>query len=316
MCQSTDEDLKVKEKNSKSVKEKKSKSVKEKILMNLNLLSTPKKRQLSRQAEQAIETLEQGMSDLKGSEVALFLEEKFHEPLKDHSHWKRKKIRSKRKRIHLGDAQPAPGTDAGVYLWECGSRKHQYVGSTINQSNRFFSHVHGFTDNSAKKTQAMHKWVKKHKNAHLCRWQPLYNTPNFLELFIQSHPGYELSAEELLILKLATEIYPRILEQELFDHYAQTKFNIQKTVHYSFLHLKKTDPLYSLIDAKTRMPIRNFCCRSEARYTLGIENQFTIKKMVEQNTIIQTKFYSFPVLLVSLAPIYPDSPFPVTTPDL
>jgi hypothetical protein len=40
MCQSTDEDLKVKEKNSKSVKEKKSKSVKEKILMNLNLLST------------------------------------------------------------------------------------------------------------------------------------------------------------------------------------------------------------------------------------------------------------------------------------
>jgi hypothetical protein len=120
----------------------------------------------------------------------------------------------------------------------------------------------------------------------------------------------------LLILKLATEIYPRILEQELFDHYAQTKFNIQKTVHYSFLHLKKTDPLYSLIDAKTGMPIRNFYCRSEARYTLGIENQFTIKKMVEQNTIIQTKFYSFPVLLVSLAPIYPDSPFPVTTPDL
>jgi hypothetical protein len=31
------------------------------------------------------------MSDLKGSDVALFLEEKFNEPLKDHSHWKRKK---------------------------------------------------------------------------------------------------------------------------------------------------------------------------------------------------------------------------------
>lgn len=160
------------------------------------------------------------MSDLKGGKVALFLEEKFSEPVQDHSHWKNKKIRSKRKRIHLGDAQPVPGTNAGVYLWESGSRKHQYVGSTVNQSTRFFSHVHGFTEDSAKKTQPMHKWVKKQKNQHSCRWQPIYSSPNFLELFILSHPGYELSPEELLTLKLATEIYPRILEQELFDHYS------------------------------------------------------------------------------------------------
>ena len=84
------------------------------------------------------------------------------------------------------------------------------------------------------------------------------------------------------------------------------------------------------------MPLRNFYCVSEARYTLGIENQFTLREMVKQNTVIQSKFYSFPVLLVSLAypddslriirvpsldaspkdadrePIYPDSPFPVT----
>lgn len=79
------------------------------------------------------------------------------------------------------------------------------------------------------------------------------------------------------------------------------------------------------------MPIRNFYCVSEAGYTLGIENQFTLKEMVKQNTVIQspsvrasevakasgvrTKFYPFPVLLVSLAPIYPDSPF-LVTPDL
>jgi len=39
------------------------------------------------------------------------------------------------------------------------------------------------------------------------RWQPLYSTPNFLELFIQSYPGYELSAEELLTLKLASQSF-------------------------------------------------------------------------------------------------------------
>ena len=86
MYQSTDEDLNVKEKKSKSVNGKNHQSVKEKILMNLNLLSIPKKIQLSRQAEQAIDTLEQRMSDLKGGEVALFLEEKFSEPVQDHSH--------------------------------------------------------------------------------------------------------------------------------------------------------------------------------------------------------------------------------------
>lgn len=160
----------------------------------------------------------------------------------------------------------------------------------------------------------MHKWVKKHKNQSSCQWQPIYNTPNFLRLFIRSHLGYELNPEELLTLKLATEIYPRILEQALFDHYSQIKFfhwNKQKTVQYYFLHLKKTEPLYCLIEAKTGMPIRNFYCISEASYTLGIADQSALIEMVKQSTPIITQNYSSPVLLVSLAPIYPHSPLPV-----
>ena len=166
----------------------------------------------------------------------------------------------------------------------------------------------------------MHLWVKKHKRWRTCQWQELYGSPNYLLLFIQSHPGYELNPLELIVLKLATELVPRILEQELFNHYSKGQFfywNKQKRVRYYFTSqtlLKntlwsalltslrrrvRTVPRYCLMDAKTGMPIRNFYCLGEARATLGIINQFDLGIKVTQNTPIKTDCYPDPFGLCS-----------------
>lgn len=74
---------------------------------------------------------------------------------------------------------------------------------------------------------------------------------------------------------------------------------------YSFNTYKKTIPYYSLIEAKTGMPIRNFYCITEASIVLGVKNIFILKEKVEQSTPIHSPNYPFPVLLISLAPIHP-----------
>lgn len=274
--QSTDEDLKVTEKKMKKA-----------ILNNLNKLPLPKEVLLSPQAENAFETLEQLLLDLEGSPVKAFLEDNINEPIKDYSQWKKNKIASKSEVIVIlaGSDYPDVPLNAGVYVWVAGSKKWRYIGSTTNQYSRFISHVHDFTQDTDKKVPKMQAWVKKHNNLHSCKWQQVFDCPNFLLLFILANLHYQLNPKELWALKLATEMMPRILEQMLLDHYS-FHWNIQKTVNYSFNTYKKILPYYSLIEAKTGLPIRNFYCITEARIVLGVKDIFILKVLLYTHQII------------------------------
>lgn len=124
-------------------------------------------------------------------------------------------------------------SNAGVYIWSVGDDTKQYVGSTINQFARFIDHAQSFLDKVNKGGQIMYSVETNH-----CNRYEVFDCYNYFLEFVQENPNYSLTLVEVQRLKLMTEIFPRLLEQYLLKSYP-FYWNKQKTVQYSFAHLKK-----------------------------------------------------------------------------